>query len=820
MNEVKNTKALSASRATPIESLAQDIRYSLRTLRRSPVFTFVAVLILALGIGANTSIFSVISAVLLRPLPFPEPDRLVMVFEDRSGGTARLMPNQVDYVEWQRRSGSFDGIAAIADISYNLTGEGEPERVGTSHATPNLFAVLGTQALLGRTFTPDDIASTSVPVVVIDERLWLRRFAGDPGVIGRSILLDGLGHTVIGVVASDFRVPDDNDIWVPASPEALARQGAVNVVARLAAGVTAEQAEAELTALTKTMDQERGSPDARAGITIVSLHEHLAGAVRPTLIMLLAAVAIVLLITCANIANLLLARGTMRSKELALRQALGAAHGRLVRQLLTESAVLAVAGVLAGIALATASFGYLTRLVPTNLPGGTAAALDWRVLGFAIVLTLTTVVLFGVGPALAAARIDPADGLKKGASRGVTPGRGRVRDALVVAEITLTVLMLAAGGLLFRSYAAVLSVDPGFSPQNLLVAQTFPSRTKYDDLADRRAFYRGVLDGVHAIPGVTSAGYVNYPPLTAQGGNARVYPENDSAATADVRYVASYRAVSADYLPTLGVPLIDGRQFDERDGPEAPRSVIVNETLARRLWADRDPIGARLKLGDSSTAPWFTVIGVVGDIRQVGLDSPPAPEMYFSFDQPPSNAGFIWPRHLVVRTEGAPLAVANAVRNAVWAVDPEQSVSWTRPMTELVADDLASRNMQLILVGVFAGVALLLASIGLYGVLSYAVAQRTAEIGLRMALGAPRANVVRAVVRRALVLAVIGLGLGVAGAFGVTRFLASFLFGVSPTDVVTLAAVSAVILIVSVCASYVPARRAAAVDPVSVLRSE
>jgi predicted permease len=805
----------------PLALLLHDLRYALRTLRRSPGFTLVAVLILALGIGANTSIFSVISAVLLRPLPFPSPDRLVMVFEDRSGGSARLMPNQVDYVEWQRRSGSFDGIAAIADVSYNLTGEGEPERLGTSHSSPNLFSVLGTQALLGRTFTPDDVTSTSLPVVVIDERLWLRRFAGDPEVIGRSIVLDGLGHTVIGVVASDFRVPDDNDIWVPASPEALASQGSVNVVARLAAGITAEQAEAELTTLTRTMHQERGSPDLRVGITIVSLHEHLAGAVRPTLMMLLAAVAIVLLITCANIANLLLARGTMRSKELALRRALGAAHGRLVRQLLTESAVLAVAGVIVGIALAAGSFGYLTRLVPINLPEGTAAALDWRVLGFAIGLSLTTVVLFGVGPALAAARIDVAGGLRKGGARGVTPGRGRVRDALVVTEITLTVLLLAAGGVLFRSYAAVLSVDPGFSAQNLLVAQTFPSRTRYDDLAERRAFYRGVLDGVRAIPGVTGAGYVNYPPLTVQGGTSRITPESDAASTADVRYVANWRAVSVDYLPTLGVPLIDGRQFDERDGPDAPRSVIVNESLARRLWADRDPIGARLKLGDAqSTDPWFTVIGVVGDIRQVGLDSPPAPEMYYSFDQPPTNAPFIWPRHLVVRTEGAPLAVANAVREVVWAVDPEQSVSWIRPMTELVDDDLAARNTQLMLIGVFAAVALVLASVGLYGVLAYAVAQRTAEIGVRMALGAPRANVVRSVVARALLLAAIGLGLGVAGALGVNRFLASFLFEVSPTDVPTLAGVAAVILIVSGCASYVPARRAAAVDPVSVLRSE
>jgi putative ABC transport system permease protein len=808
-----------------LETFTQDIRYALRTLGRSRGFALVTVLILALGIGANTAVFSLTSAVLLRPLPFPDPDRLVVLWKDSTaaGGPARLMPESEDYPEWTRRSRSFDAMAALEDVSFNLTGDGEPERLEASRTTANLFSLVGMQPLLGRTFAPDDEGDAS-PVVVIGERLWLRRFGGDPSMIGRSIVLDGLSHTVIGVVPSDFHFPDDNSIWVPIAPEELARRaGSVFVVARLAAGTGRDQAAAEMTTIAKTLEQERGVPEPGIEIVVASLHQHLARDARPTLLVLLGAVAIVLLIACTNVANLLLARGATRSRELALRQALGAAHGRIARQLLTESAVLAAAGVVVGIALATLSFGYLTRLVPNGFPAGTSPDLDWRVLAFTIGLTLTTVVLFGAGPALAAARLGLADNLKKSVGRGATRGSGRLRDALVVAEITLTVVLLAAGGLLLRSYAAVLSVDPGFAPQNLLVAQTFPSTTRYADAVNRRAFYRGVLDRVRALPGVTGAGYVNYPPLLLQGGRFQFTLERSPQPlpTDLASYSSSARGVSTDYLPTLGVPLISGRHFDGRDAPEAPRSVIINEAMARRLWPDGDPIGARLKLGDAaSTEPWFTVIGVVGDIRQVGLDSPPEPEMYFSFEQPPNDWPFLWPRHLVARTAGDPLALAGAVRNAVWEVDPNQSVSWTRSMAEIFDADVANRNTQLTLVGGFAVLALLLASVGLYGVLSYAVAQRRAEIGVRMALGAQRANVVGSVVRSALLLAVVGIGLGVAGAFGLTRFLAAFLFGVSPTDPATLAGVSVVILVVTIVASYAPARRAAAVDPVSVLRND
>jgi predicted permease len=544
----RSRQCVTARRLPFFDTFAHDIRYAVRTLRKNPGFTLVAVLILALGIGANTAMFSLTSAVLLRPLPFPDPDRLVVLWKDFTavGGPSQLTPEWTDYVEWNRRSRSFDAMAALVDVSYNLTGDGEPERIEASGTTANLFSLLGVQPLLGRTFEPDDEGAGASSVVVISDRLWRRRFAGAPDVIGRSMVLDGLRRTVIGVVPSDFRFPDDNAIWVPASPEELARQGSVFVVARLAAGTALGQAHAEMTTIAKTLEQERGVADSGIQITVAGLHEYLARAARPTLLMLLAAVAILLLITCANLANLLLARGATRARELALRQALGAAHGRMMRQLMTESAVLAAAGVLVGIALATASFGYLRRFVPSDFPDGTTPGLDWRVLAFTIGLTLATVALFGAGPALVAARPALAEDLKKGAGRGATPRSGQSRDALVVAEITLTVVLLAAGGLLLRSYAAVLSADPGFRPQNLLVAQTFPSTARYADLANRTAFYRGVIERVRALPGVTVSGYLNYPPLSLVGAGSLITVDGRPPPADVLSDRASTRAVSAD----------------------------------------------------------------------------------------------------------------------------------------------------------------------------------------------------------------------------------------------------------------------------------
>jgi predicted permease len=526
-----------------------------------------------------------------------------------------------------------------------------------------------------------------------------------------------------------------------------------------------------------------------------------------------------LLITCANLANLLLARGTARRKELAVRQALGANHGRVLRQLLTESAVLAGLGLGLGIALSAASLDYLSRLVPGTLPNGTAPALDWRVLGFTGGITLLTVLLFGAGPALVAARVDFAGAIRKGIGRGTGP-RGRLAgNALVVGEIALTVVLLAAAGLLLRSYARLLDVDPGFRPDHLLIAETGLSPSKYGDAAGRKAFYADVLERTRALPGVSSAGYVTNPPLLFLGGRAFIAAEGQPPPPPGdfARNIASVRGVSTGYLETLGVPLVRGRRLDSRDAAGVPLTAVINETMAEARWPGVDPIGRRFRFAFPN-APWITVVGVVGDVKQMGLDAAPFPEFYTPVEQA-SIDSFLWPRYLVVRTKGDPLALATAVRKAVRDVDPDQPVD-IRTMSDVFDAQLANRTTQLTLIGGFAALALLLASIGLYGVLSYSVARRSSEIGLRMALGAPRASVVGAVVRNALLMTAVGLGLGLAGSFALSRVLAAFLFGVRPSDPATFAAVSAALVLVALLASYVPARKAADIDPATALRIE
>jgi predicted permease len=491
--------------------------------------------------------------------------------------------------------------------------------------------------------------------------------------------------------------------------------------------------------------------------------------------------------------------------------------------LLTESAVLAVGGIALGVVLASVSFGYLARLIPGTFPGGARPSLDWRVLAFAIGLAVLTVVLFGAGPAFAAARRSFNETLKKGVGANSAPRSGRMRSALVVAEITFTVVLLAAAGLLLRSYAAVLAVDPGFRADNLLVVETTLAPSKYRDLAARNDFYGRVLERVSGLPGVTSAGYVNLPPIVFKGGAAYVSVEGRPPPPAEEgwRYVVLDRFATAGYLETLGVPLLKGRSFDTRDVPDAPLTAVINQSMARRFWPDGEPLGQRIKIGNAaSTHPWATVVGVVGDVRQQGLDVAAEPEFFFSANQAAANFAFFWPRYLVVRTDVEPVTLAAAVRSAVWGVDADQPVASVRSMREVLDAELTSRNTQMTLVGSFAVLALLLAAVGLYGVLSYTVAQRTAEIGLRMALGAQVPTVVRGVVRGALGLAAVGIALGLAGAFGLTRFLSAFLFGVSSSDPATFGAVAVLLVLVTIAASWIPARRAASVDPVSALRSE
>jgi putative ABC transport system permease protein len=817
-----------------LEKTMQDLRYAVRMLVKTPGFSLVAIVTLALGIGANTAIFSLISAVLLRPLPFPDADRLMLVWDDVSAQTngrfSTSEPTPADYATWKDQSRSFTDMAALMPASYNLTGSGEPLKLNGIRTTANLFAVLGMQPLVGRTLTPADDRPDANAVVVLDERIWRSAFGSDPGVVDRTILLNGLPHTIVGVVPPDFPFPvKDTALWVPArfTPQELAVRTSyvLDVVARLKPAVDPRAAQVEMTAIAARISQQ--FPGNRGvGVTITPLHEHLTRGAKPAMTMLIGAVVLVLLIACVNVANLLLARAATREKELAVRKALGAANTRVVRQLLTESAVLAAVGAVLGIALSTLTFRYLERLIPASLPFGTEPALNVPVLLFSAVVTSLVVLVFGAGPAIVASRVPLDTALKSGAARGTSmSGSRRVHHALVVAEISLTIVLLVAAGLLLRSYANVLAVPPGFQTSRLLIAETVLSPSKYGEVAARSAFYGRVLDRVRALPGVTAAGYVNYPPLTFKGGRGYFSIEGEPPPQPEdvVRHLAIDRSISPGYLQTLGVPLVQGRYLDERDADGAPVAVIVNQKYAAAYWPNQSPIGRRIVFGvpnSSAPTPWLTVVGVVGNVRQIGLDTPTEPEVYFSANQLAFNAPFLWPQNLVVRTAGDPLTLAAAVRHAVSEVDPNQPLSNMRTMDQVFAADVLDRNTQMTLVTVFAVLALVMASVGLYGVLSYTVTRRLPEIGVRMALGARRATVVLEIVRGALRLAAVGIVLGAVSAFAATRLLISSLFGVNRTDPATFAVMSLLVLAMSLAASVVPAFRGAGVDPSVTLRAE
>jgi predicted permease len=809
--------------------LLMDLRYAFRSLLRAPGFTLVAIPILALGIGANTAVFSLVSALFLRPLPFPEPERLVLIWEDHTaiGGPTYAEPAPANFVDWGERSRSFSAMAALEAVTLNLTDRGEPERVAGLRVTGEISDVLRMRPLVGRGLTPEDEGPGASPVVVLGERFWRRRFGGDPGVLGESIVLEGLGRTVVGVIPDDFRFPNGGaSVWVPAlfTPEELARRTShyLYVVARLRADASLESARTEMSALAAEMAAEH--PDSNGAMTtaVVELRSYLAEDTRSGVLLLLGGSAFVLLITCANVANLLLVRSARRQGELAVRQAMGAGRARILRQVLIESGLLAAVGMSAGAALAGISFGFLRRLIPETFPVGVRPSLDFSVLAFTVAVTGVTVLLVGAAPARAAARGDAARQIQRLGPRSI--GRGaRLRNALVVAELTLTVVLLAGAGLLLRSHAMVAGVDPGFEAEGLLLAETELSTDRYARFEDRTAFYRAVLERIQALPGVEGAAYVNYPPLTLKGGRAYVTLEDaaDPPPEQIARNIVSDRVVSSDYFRTLGIPLLAGRMFDERDRADAAPVALVNATMARRLWPDGDPVGSRIKLGPRAMpGAWATVVGVVGDVHQMGLEVAPEPEVYFPLDQPIVAAPFFWPKTLVIRTQGEPTSLATGVREAIRQVDPDQPVSEIRPMTDVLQGELVARGTQLTLLGIFAVLALVLAAVGIYGVLAYTVAQRTSEIGLRMALGAPRSDVLRSVVMSAGAYSAAGIGLGLAVAAGVTRLLQSFLYGVAPTDARTYAAVSVVLLLASVAASYVPARRAADVDPLTALKAQ
>jgi predicted permease len=814
-----------AQRRTNIVSdLSQDVRYGFRTLLKNPGFTAIAVIALALGIGANSAIFSVVNTVLLRPLPYQDSDRLVMVWEEATKhGYPRDTPAAANFVDWRAQNHVFEDMGAVADLSANLTGVGDPERIEAARANASVFSVLGLAPRLGRAFSPEEDQDGANKVVILSSRLWQRRFAADPSIVGKQITLNGQSHTVIGVMPPQFQFPSqDVELWVPMAftAQQAASRGShyLQVVARMKPGVTVQQAQAEMSTIATRLQQQYPKQNTDLGAVVVPLHEHVVGDIRPALLILLGAVGLVLLIACANVANLLLARAAVRQKEIAVRVAFGASRWRLVRQFLTESVLLAAIGGLFGLLLSIVGIALLTKFIPPNISQVKAITLDARVLGFTLLISLMTGVIFGLVPALQASMFNPNETLKEGGRDSTAGSRGnRIRGFLVIAEVAVSLILLIGAGLLINSFLRLRSVDPGFKSENLLTMKVVLSPLKYPDLTRRSVFYTNLIQRVEALPGVKSAAVTTNLPLYRQGNSTGIEIEGRPLPPPGQEIIITTRVVSPHYLTTMGIPLLKGRQFGPEETEKMPGAVIISETMARRYWPGEDPIGKRLTPGrNAGPDDWFQIIGIAKDVRQFELNTDPKPQMYLPYVQ----ADFFAPRDLVVKTDVDPIGMAATVRRAVWEIDKDQPVSDIRTMDEIAAESVARQRFSMLLLTIFASVALVLAAVGIYGVMSYSVAQRRSEIGIRMALGAQKSDVLKLTVGHGLKLVLIGVAFGVAGSFALTRLMTSLLFGVGATDPGTFIVISVVLVSVGLLANYIPARRATKVDPLAALRYE
>jgi putative ABC transport system permease protein len=796
-----------------------DIRYGFRLLRKSPGFAAVAILTLGLGIGANTAIFSTVDTLLIRALPYAEPDRIVMVWEDaHEAGFPRNTPAPGSFTDWTRLNRSFVAIAATRGVTANLTGSGVPEQVIGRAVTPQFFTVLGVNPIAGRTFTEAEDRS-NVQVAVISYGLWQRRFGGQPAAIGSPILMNGNRFEVIGVMPRHFVFRSrDVDYWIPMafSPAAAAVRTShfLNVVGRLAPGVGLEAARDDMRRVDDVQRQENPEPGRHVTSVLVPIAEELLGDTRLQLLVLMAAAAAVLLIACANLASLLLSRAAGRRGELAVRAALGATRGRLVRQMVIEATMFSLLGGVLGLVLAPIGVSVMAQLTPRGFPPQTTSVLDLRLLAFAVAVSLATGVVFGLVPALQAARASLRDAIQQGA-RASVGGRARLtRDALVVLQVAAALVLLTGAGLMLRTMANLRALELGFRPDHLLTMRTTLPQPKYREPAQRLSFYDRVIADVRALPGVEGAAYASVLPFLSPG-NTLWFAVDGVTPSPDDPQDTLFRVGTSDYLKTLGVQLVEGRLLDEREGVDAPRAVVVNDTLARKYWPRSSALGGRMRLGDAQ-GPWYTIVGVVKDVRERGHTLAQKPLVYITNAQRLSSS----PEYLVVRAAGSPADLVEAIRRVIARVDPDQSISAVRTMDEIVDLDVADRHQQMILLGAFAGLALLLASIGLYGVLSYAVAQRSREIGLRIALGATAGSVMRVVVVRGLVLTGIGLSIGLGLAWAGTRALQNVLYGVTAGDPSTYVAVVGLLATIALLASYLPARRASRMDPISVLRAD
>jgi len=797
----------------------QDLRFGIRMLLRRPGFAAVAVITLALGIGANTMIFSVVNAVLLNPLPFPDSARLVRIGESHSKNKANF--TYASFLDLGNETESLENIAAARFWSDNITDGGEPEQVSIMLVSANFFPALGVPPQLGRTFLPEDDTQGRDNVVVLSNGLWQRRYGGDPNLIGKTIKIGGRERTVVGVMPASFRsnviFSGQYDLWAPLVAGGLLhdnrRSHLLAVIARLKPRATIARAEGELNAVAAGIEQRNpGVDDPGLAVTVVGLQERLVAPMRPALIVLLCAVGCVLLIACANVANLLLARSAGREREMAVRLALGASRWRIARQLLTESALLGLTGGAAGLLLAVWGVDSITAFAPGNLPRIDEVRIDGRVLAFTLVASLLTGILFGLAPALQLPSLSIHEVIKDG-SRGSTGTRRRwLRHFLVVSEVAVALVLLIGAGLLLNSFRRLQQVDRGFDARNLLTLNLTLSR--YSTTAQQVAFLRQVLERTAQIPGASAVGLTSTLPLS--GGPATDFViEGRPPLELGQEPSADIRIIDPNYFRAMGIPLRAGRPLADSDSPDAPKVMVINENMARRFWPDENPIGKRVTMKDWGPPLTGEIVGIAGDIKADGLESETRPMLYWNYQQFPVIFDTI-----VVRTESDPLSLVAAVKSQIWSVDAEQPIATVATMEQLLASSVAPRRFNMLLIGVFAVVALTLAAIGIYGVISYTVSQRTHEIGIRVAMGARRLDVLKLVVGQGMGLGISGIAVGLLAAFGLTRLMSSLLFGVTATDPLTFTAIPLILMGAALAACFVPALRATKVDPMVALRYE
>jgi len=812
-----------------IESLWQDLRYAMRGLAKQRAFTIVAVITLALGIGSNTAIFSVVNELLLRPMPYLDAERLVMLWEVTPEGRHQNTTSRINFSGWREQTTSFESMAAFTDQRLNLTGVGEAEEITVQFGTPSLFHVLGVQPIVGRDMRDEDGLKDAPPIAILSHSFWQRRFGGDPNLIGKPILLNGVPFTVVGVMPAGFQwhvkqrsgTGRPAELWsaldMPITSEGAGRGRFLSVVARLKPGVTSQQAEADL----KTVENRLGldSPKFNKGYSaeVIPLRNQMVGNVRLALWIILGAVGFVLLIACANVANLMLSRSAAREKEIAVRAALGAGRWRIVRQLLTESFLLATIGGLLGLVLAAWGIKALVAISPRDLLNLQHVGLNLTVLGWTLGISFVTAIIFGLAPALEATRLNLNGALKEGkGAEGQSPRSGRLRKALVITEVALALILLASAGLLLKSFSQLQKINSGFNPDNVLTLVLRLPETKYKEDRDYVSFFNRATGQIRTLPGVTSVGMVNFLPLYGGLGSGTGFTiEGRPEPAPGEQPSTNVRVSDADYFTTMQIPLLRGRNFSALEMTEPRHVVLVNEAMARKHFPGEDAIGKRITVPMSDKPAATEIIGIVGDVRYDSLVDQAEPTVYFP--EPELTYPFMT---FVIRTRGDPLAIAPAVQREVHAIDNEQPVSDMRSMNQVMGETVARARFNTLLLALFGGLATLLAAVGIFGVMNYSLALRTREIGLRMALGAQNRQVLLLLLRQGLVLTSIGTVIGIAGALVLTRLLSSLLFGVNAADPTIFAGIVVLLMSVSLIACYLPARRATRIDPMIALRSE